>query len=85
MCYTYHNIYNEKYFQKVSFCVITHPIGGNSRAVCKKHGNHGDQDARSRRKAPRAGHFEYEYEYQATALGPAGPRPRLQYSYLAIA
>ena len=31
--YTY--TYNEKYFQKVSFCVITHPIGQNSRAVCK--------------------------------------------------
>ena len=36
------NVYNEKYFQKVSFCVITHPIGQNGRAVCKKHGNQGD-------------------------------------------
>ena len=33
--------YNEKYFQKVSFCVITHPIGQNGRTVCKSmHGNH---------------------------------------------
>ena len=24
----------------MSFCVITHPIGQNGRAVCKKHGNH---------------------------------------------
>ena len=38
----YYTIYNEKYFQKVSFCVITHPIGQNGRAVCKKYGNHGD-------------------------------------------
>ena len=30
-----YTIYNEKYFQKVSFCVITHPIGQNGRAVCK--------------------------------------------------
>ena len=38
----YYTIYNEKYFQEVSFCVITHPIGQNGRAVYKKHGNHGD-------------------------------------------
>ena len=31
-----YTIYNEKYFQKVSFCVITHLIGQNGRAVCKK-------------------------------------------------
>ena len=35
-------MYNEKYFQKVSFCVVTHPVGQNGRAVCRKHGNHGD-------------------------------------------
>ena len=28
-----YTIYNEKYFQKVSFCVITHLIGQNGRAV----------------------------------------------------
>ena len=27
---------NKKYFQKVSFCVLTHLIGQTSRAVCKK-------------------------------------------------
>ena len=78
-----YTIYNEKYFQKVSFCVITHPIGQNGRAVCKKHGNHGD--TRARRKAPpRAPRgrpaINREFEYSSTALGPAGPRPRLQYS-----
>ena len=54
----YYTIYNEKYFQKVSFCVITHPIGQNSRAVCKKHGNHGAGDARGakRRALSAAGH-----------------------------
>ena len=29
-------VYNEKCFQKVSFCVLMHPIGQNGRAVCKK-------------------------------------------------
>ena len=51
-------VYNEKYFQKVSFCVITHPIGQNGRTVCKKHGNHGDArgaKCRARRGRP-AGH-----------------------------
>ena len=30
-----YTIYNEKYFQKFSFCVITHLIGQNGRAVCE--------------------------------------------------
>ena len=42
-----YTIYNEKYFQKVSFCVITHPIG---QALCKKHGNHGAGDARGAKR-----------------------------------
>ena len=46
----YYTIYNEKYFQKVSFCVITHMIGQNGRAVCKKHGNHGDAYARGAKR-----------------------------------
>ena len=45
-----YTIYNEKYFQKVSFCVITHLIGQNGRAVCKKHGNHGDAYARGAKR-----------------------------------
>ena len=28
-------LYYIKYFQKVLFCVTTHPIGQNGRAVCK--------------------------------------------------
>ena len=56
----YHNytiLYNEKYyFQKVLFCVITHPIGQNGRAVCKKHGNHGDACGAKRRALGAAGH-----------------------------
>ena len=39
--YNYYTIYNEKYFRKVSLCVLTHLIGQNDRAVCKKHGGHG--------------------------------------------
>ena len=45
-----YTIYNEKYFQKVSFCVITHLIGQNGRAVCKQHGNHGDAYARGAKR-----------------------------------
>ena len=83
-CYT---IYNEKYFQKVSFCVITYPIGQNGRAVCKKHGNHGDARGAKCRAAGQPA-IDHKFEYSSTrvrvrtstALGPAGPRPRLQYS-----
>ena len=42
-----YTIYNEKYFQKVFVCVIMHPTGQNGRAVCKKHGNHGDARGRA--------------------------------------
>ena len=66
-----YTIYNEKYFQKVSFCVITHPIGQNGRAVCKKHGIHGDARGARRRALGAAGRpvghrsrvrvLEYEY------------------------
>ena len=78
----YYTIYNEKYFQKVSFCVITHLIGQNGRAVCKKHGNHGDAYARGakRRALGAAGHRSRVRVHTSTALGPTGPRPRLQYS-----
>ena len=71
---TIYTIYNEKYFQKVSFCVITHPIGQNSRAVCKKHGNHGAGDARGakRRAAGRpAIDREIKYEYSLRAGRPS--------------
>ena len=68
-CYVF-IIYNEKYFQKVSFCVITHPIGQNGRAVCKKHGNHGAGDARGakRRTLGVAGRpaIDREFEYSST-------------------
>ena len=37
-----YTIYNEKY----SFCVLTHSIGQNGRAVCKKNGGHGDAATR---------------------------------------
>ena len=66
----YYTIYNEKYFQKVSFCVITHPIGQNGRAVCKKHGNHEAGDARGakRRALGAAGRpaIDREFEYSST-------------------
>ena len=83
-----YTIYNEKYFQKVSFCVITHLIGQNGRAVCKKHGNHGDAYARGakRRALGAAGRPSIASSstrvrvHTSTALGPTGPRPRLQYS-----
>ena len=37
-------IIQQKIFSESVICVITHPIGQNSRAraVCKKHGNHGE-------------------------------------------
>ena len=50
-----YTIYNKKYFQKVSFCVITHPIGQNGGAVCKKHGNHEDARGAKRRTLGAAG------------------------------
>ena len=86
--------YNEQYFQKVSFYVIMHPIGQNSRVVCKKHGNHGDaRGAKHLTLAlgmagwPTVNHTSSASDpsIASTALGLAGPRPRLQYSYLAIA
>ena len=69
----------------MSFCVITHPIGQNGRAVCKKHGNHGDAGGAKRRALGAAGRprrpaIDREFEYSSTyeySLG-AGPRPRLQ-------
>ena len=74
-----YTIYNEKYFQKVSFCVITHPIGQNGRAVCKKHGNHGARDARGAKRCAagrpsidRDCEFEFEYEYEYS-LGAGRP------------
>ncbi|MCG8623047.1 MAG: hypothetical protein MJE68_13760 [Proteobacteria bacterium] len=77
-CHNYYTTYNEKYFQKVSFCVITHLIGQNGRAVCKKHGNHGDARGAKRRGRP-AGHrsqvrvLEYSsmYEYSLGASRPS--------------
>ena len=81
-CYT---IYNEKYFQKVSFCVITHPIGQNGRAVCKNMVTMEMHDAQSAARSARPAivrvlELELEYVRTSTALGPVGPRPRLQYS-----
>ena len=70
----------------MSFCVITHPIGQNGRAVCKKHCNHGDARARGakRRALGAAGRPAIDRELSSstrvrtsTALGSAGPRPRL--------
>ena len=78
-----YTIYNEKYFQNVSFCVITHPIGQNGRAVCKKHGNHGAGDARgAKRRAlgaaapagrpwPSIASSRFEYEYSLRASRPS--------------
>ena len=51
----------------MSFCVITHPIGQNGRAVCKKHcGNHGAGDARGakRRALSAAGRPAIDREYE---------------------
>ena len=54
-CYT---IRNEKYFQKVSFCVITHPIGQNGRAVCKNMVTMEMNEAQSAARSARpAGHI----------------------------
>ena len=68
-------LYNEKYFQKVSFCVITHPIGQNGRAVCKKHGNHGDARGAKCCAAGRLA-IDHEFEYSSTykySLGAGRP------------
>ena len=75
ICYT---IYNEKYFQKVSFCVITHPIGQNGRAVCKKHDNHGDARGAKRCVLGAASRpaIDREFEYSSTyeySLGAGRP------------
>ena len=75
---TSYTIYNEKYFQKVSFCVITHPIGQNGRAVCKKHGNHRDARGAKRRALGAAGRpaIDREFEYSSTyeySLGAGRP------------
>ena len=51
--------YMKNFFQKVSVCVLTHLIGQNNRAVCKRHGAR-DAFNIARRIAP-------------CARGPAGP------------
>ena len=48
-------LYTTKNIFRKSFCVITHPIGQNGRAVCKKYGDHGDARGAKRRALGAAG------------------------------
>ena len=73
-CYT---IDNEKYFQKVSFCVITHLIDRNGRTVCK------DMVTMEIYEAPRTGRGQPAGHRSRVRVQPWGLRPRLQYSQLA--
>ena len=83
--YTY--TYNEKYFQKVSFCVITHPIGQNRRAVCKKHVTMEMHEAQSAAHSARpAGHRSRVRVRVEYSLGAGRPSAQLaSYSLASLA
>ena len=73
----YYTIYNEKHFQKVSFCVITHPIGQNrmNGRPCAKNmvtmELAGDARGAKRRALGAAGRPAIEHEYSLGASRPS--------------
>ena len=55
----------------MSICVLTHLIGQNGRAMCKKHGGHGDAFDVARHIVPCA--WEPAGPAMVTKREPAGP------------